>query len=114
MAHQLISVVVICTLITLIAASPSPAQSPRSYTGCSSSADCGQGRCCVIVGGRYPTTACMQRPQAGQQCRPSSSRPTSTTLQFPGGASVFVTDVYKNLCPCESPAMCSSSGTCTR
>ncbi|XP_046662825.1 astakine-like [Homalodisca vitripennis] len=78
------------------------------YVGCKSTSDCGPGRCCVFLNGRYPTTACDSHRRQGESCRPRG-QPFSQALNYPGGATVQVTDVYQGLCPCDLGLSCNKA-----
>jgi hypothetical protein len=64
-------------------------------------------------GGRYSSPQCVNFGGIGDFCRPYGTEPFNTTVGYPNGYSVTLTNVYYVLCVCASGLVCDrSSSTC--
>ncbi|PSN38415.1 Astakine, partial [Blattella germanica] len=64
-------------------------------------------------GSRYSRPRCIDLGSVGQPCRPYNSVPFNTTVSYPNGLSVDLTNVYFILCNCAQDLVCDrNEGTC--
>ncbi|XP_015602971.1 astakine [Cephus cinctus] len=83
---------------------------PR-YVQCQSSLECMPGNCCTIGEVRFSIPQCQPLQEEGDVCRPSGHATLNTTLVYPDGTQVELTDVHIMLCPC-SYGMTCDDGIC--
>ncbi|XP_067133710.1 astakine-like [Centruroides vittatus] len=75
---------------------------------CNSSSDCSFGHCCVLGMMRYGVPRCRALGRIGQLCR-MNNEPQNTTLYYPNGVLVDVSDVYTLTCPCDIGLACKNN-----
>jgi len=85
---------------------------PPWYTGCVNTNECGAKRCCVLGGNPNPTASCQDEPEEGGVCRPNNE-PINTTVVYPNGDRVTLTNVYFILCNCAGGSTCIAA-TCQK
>ena len=62
---------------------------------------------------KYSAPRCNPVKQEGENCRPASSSTFNTTLYYPDGAQVELTNVHYIMCPCSNGLTCDTSdGIC--
>ncbi|XP_043279965.1 astakine-like [Venturia canescens] len=79
---------------------------------CSSNQDCNAGECCVLGGNRYSIPQCMPLLESGASCRPRNVQ-LNTTLVYPDGNQITLTDVYFIFCPCTYGLSCEAKEDAT-
>lgn len=85
---------------------------PPWYQGCINTNECAATECCVLSGTPNTIATCNALIEEGNPCRPNNA-PVNTTITFPNGDSVNLTNVYLNLCYCVGGLTCIQ-GICER
>ncbi|XP_068086226.1 astakine [Anabrus simplex] len=99
-----VAVLVLC-LVGLEAARP-------KYIGCVDSSECALNECCMISQGRYSIPTCTPVLRTGAPCSPYI-KAINTTVGYPDGNLVVLTDVYMNMCKCAPDLSCDlRTATC--
>jgi hypothetical protein len=57
-------------------------------------------------GGRYSSPQCVNLGEIGDSCRPVGTTPFNTTVEYPNGYSVTLTNIYFVMCACASGLEC--------
>uniref|UniRef100_A0A1B6JDL0 Prokineticin domain-containing protein n=1 Tax=Homalodisca liturata TaxID=320908 RepID=A0A1B6JDL0_9HEMI len=80
-----------------------------AFYGCKSSEECAKGECCVIGRQRFSLPMCKRLGAVGDFCYPGANgEPFNSTLEYPNGSKVDVTNIYLLFCPCEIGLVCNS------
>lgn len=63
--------------------------------------------------GRYSLPQCEKKLQLHETCRPASDEPFNTTVTYPDGEVVSLTNMHMLVCPCANGLVCDPrSGRC--
>ncbi|CAH1397877.1 unnamed protein product [Nezara viridula] len=78
------------------------------YIDCLDSSECGRGKCCSIGMGRYSIPQCFAMGNLGDKCIPDNKLHKMTTLSYPDGSSMNLTNFYfHHICPCLDNLICN-------
>ncbi|XP_033215586.1 astakine-like [Belonocnema kinseyi] len=103
-------VIMITTMLNFI--SSAATNTRPEYIGCQNNDECAPGFCCSILPDKYSAPRCNPLREDGEMCRPKAST-FNTTLHYPDGASVELTNVHYIICPCADDLTCDiSDGVC--
>eukprot|EP01054_Gregarina_sp_Poly1_P008430 Gregarina_sp_Poly_1__8429@NODE_4966_length_444_cov_9_474801_g3459_i0_p1_GENE_NODE_4966_length_444_cov_9_474801_g3459_i0NODE_4966_length_444_cov_9_474801_g3459_i0_p1_ORF_typecomplete_len109_score2_17Prokineticin/PF06607_11/7_3e12MIT_LIKE_ACTX/PF17556_2/0_12MIT_LIKE_ACTX/PF17556_2/8_6Dickkopf_N/PF04706_12/0_61Dickkopf_N/PF04706_12/1_4e02_NODE_4966_length_444_cov_9_474801_g3459_i051377 len=77
---------------------------------CVDTKDCGVGRCCLLGMQPYSIPSCRDLGSVGSYC--FDNKPISTTITYPNGESLTLTDVFLQFPPCAEGLICGTQRTC--
>lgn len=84
---------------------------PR-YIGCQTNLECMPGNCCTIGPNKFSIPHCKPMQEESEVCRPSGQT-LNSTLVYPDGSQVQLTEVHFILCPCIHGLSCDiEDGLC--
>nr|XP_046481483.1 astakine-like [Neodiprion pinetum]XP_046481484.1 astakine-like [Neodiprion pinetum] len=72
---------------------------PR-WIQCQSNSECTPGYCCTIGKQKFSIPQCKLMRDIGDVCRPDGSITLNTTLMYPDGSQIELTEVHDMFCPC--------------
>ncbi|XP_069679675.1 astakine-like isoform X2 [Periplaneta americana] len=106
--YKLIAVVLLAASVHALPTTERP-----SFVGCTDTAECKDAQCCVLGGHRYSSPQCVNFGGIGDPCRPYGTVPFNTTVAYPNGYSLNLTNVYFVVCLCSHDLVCDrGSSTC--
>uniref|UniRef100_A0A1B6GF38 Prokineticin domain-containing protein n=1 Tax=Cuerna arida TaxID=1464854 RepID=A0A1B6GF38_9HEMI len=80
-----------------------------AFYGCKSSDQCNKGECCFIGRQRFSIPSCKSLEAVGDFCYPGADgEPFNSTLEYPNGSKLNVTNIYLMFCPCEFGLVCNA------
>ncbi|XP_075222257.1 astakine-like isoform X2 [Lycorma delicatula] len=106
------SLLLLQAILVYFSFSATSSPSRPHYIECQSSEECGSVACCVIGNARFSLPSCRSLLQAGDTCISRAYQPFNTTVIYPDGAEVKLTNVYRTFCPCEAGLHCRHDGIC--
>ncbi|BES99462.1 Prokineticin [Nesidiocoris tenuis] len=107
--RQMNRIVGACLAAVIIScACAKPTHDVPHYVECVDSSDCAKDECCTIGLGRFTIPVCSKRLDLDEHCG-SVREPFNTSVFYPDGSAVDLTNVYVHFCPCQSHLSCPSS-----
>uniref|UniRef100_A0A1B6KZ15 Prokineticin domain-containing protein n=1 Tax=Graphocephala atropunctata TaxID=36148 RepID=A0A1B6KZ15_9HEMI len=88
-------------IVLLLAVTACNCLEPAFYE-CTNSDQCNKGECCSMGRQRFSLPICKRMESLGDFCYPGAAgEPFNSTLEYPNGSKLDVTNIYLLFCPCE-------------